>query len=180
MKNRSGFGWIGFISGLCMLLLGVFTFIRPESMFTWFTVIYGLIAVITGVCDIVFYIKAERYTGFGPVISLIFGVLGVMAGIILVTHPETGKWILSIAFPLWFIAHCISRMTHLNLIRLTAGSVYYYISLVVNILGLILGVVMLFKPAFTFITAGTLVGIYLITSGVEAIIIAFSKVGSRR
>ena len=77
MKNRSGFGWIGFISGLCMLLLGVFTFIRPESMFTWFTVIYGLIAVITGVCDIVFYIKAERYTGFGPVISLIFGVLGV-------------------------------------------------------------------------------------------------------
>lgn len=178
MRNRSGFGWLEFISGLCMLLLGVFTVFRPQSIFTWIAVIYGLLATITGVCDIVFYIKAERYTGFGPVVSLLSGILSVMAGTILLAHPSVGKWILSVLFPLWFIAHCISRLTHLNTIRFAAGNVFFYISLAINILGLILGVMMIFHPAFTFITAGTLVGIYLIAAGVETMVIALSKMGS--
>ncbi len=178
MKKRSGFGWIEFISGLCMLLLGIFTLFRPQGMFTWLVVIYGISAVITGICDIVFYIKTERYTGFGPVVALISGILSVMAGAVLLAHPDTGKWILSVLFPLWFIAHCISRLAHLDTIRFAAGKTCYYISLVINILGLILGIMMILQPIFTFIVAGTLVGIYLIVSGVEAIIIAFSKMGS--
>lgn len=178
MKKPSGFGWIEFISGLCMLLLGVFTIFRPQGMFTWFVMIYGLLAVITGICDIVFYIKTERYTGFGPIIALISGILSVMAGAILIAHPGMGKWILSVLFPLWFIAHCISRLTHLNTIRFVAGRVYYYISMVINIFGLVLGILMLLEPMFAFVSASTLVGIYLIAAGIEAVVIAFSKVGS--
>lgn len=178
MKKRSGFGWIEFISGLCMFLLGIFTIFRPQSMFTWFVAIYGLLAIVTGICDIVFYIKAERYTGFSPIISLISGILSVMAGAVLLAHPGIGKVILSVLFPLWFIAHCISHLTHLNTIRFIAGKACYYISLVMNVLGLVLGIMMLFQPAFAFVTAGTLVGIYLIAVGAEAIIIAFSEVGS--
>lgn len=177
MRRYSGFGWIEFISGLCMSFLGIFTIFRPESIFTWIAVIYGIIAIITGVCDIIFYIKAERYTGFGPVIALVSGILSVMTGAILLAHPGVGKWILSILFPLWFMAHCISRLAHLNTIRFIAGKVYYYLSMVVNILGLILGIVMLFTPAFTIITAGILVGVYLIISGVESVVIAFSEIG---
>lgn len=178
MKNRSGFGWIELISGLCMLLLGIFTIFRPQGMLTWFVVIYGLLALITGICDIVFYIKTERYLGFGPVIALISGILSVMAGAILMSRPQMGKWILSVLFPLWFIAHSISRMTHLNTIRFTAGRKFYYISLITNTLGLVLGVIMLFEPVFAFITAGVLIGIYLVASGLETILIAFSKIGS--
>lgn len=178
MRRRSGFGWIQFISGLCMLLLGIFTIIRPQSMFTWLVAIYGLLAIITGVCDIVFYIKTERYTGFGPIIALVSGILSVMAGAVLLAHPGMGKWILAVLFPLWFIAHCISRLAHLNMIRFTAGRTFYYISLVINVIGLVLGILMLVEPVFTFIAAGTLVGIYLIASGMEAIVIAFSEMGS--
>lgn len=178
MRNRSGFGWIEFISGLCMLLLGIFTIFRPESMFTWLVAVYGLLAIITGVCDIVFYIKTERYTGFCPIIALISGILSVMAGAVLLAHPGMGKWILAVLFPLWFIAHCISRLMHLDMIRFTAGRTYCYISLVINVLGLILGIMMLVQPIYSFIAVGTLVGIYLIASGLEKIVIAFSRMGS--
>lgn len=178
MRNRSGFGWIEFISGLCMLFLGIFTIFRPQSMFTWLVAIYGLLAIITGVCDIIFYIKTERYTGFAPIIALISGILSVMAGAVLLAHPEMGKWILSVLFPLWFIAHCISRLTHLNMIRFIAGRTFYYISLVINVFGLVLGIMMLVQPVLAFVAAGILVGIYLIASGVETIVIAFSKMGS--
>lgn len=178
MRKPSGFGWIAFLSGLCTLLLGIFTIFRPQGIFTWVAVIYGLLAVITGVCDIVLYIKAERYTGFGPIVALISGILSVMAGAILLAHPGMGKWIFSLLFPLWFIAHCISRLTHLGTIRIIAGKVYYYVSLVINVLGLVLGILMFIQPVLTFITVGTLVGIYLIAAGLETIVIAFSKMGS--
>lgn len=178
MRKRSGFGWIEFISGICMLILGLFTLFKPGSMFTGIAVIYGVIAVITGICDIVFYIKTERYTGFAPIVALVSGILSVMAGVILLGHPSVGKWIVSILFPLWFITHCISRLAHLGIIRLAAGDFCYYLSLITNIAGLILGILMLFEPAITLFTIGALIGIYLIAAGIESIILALSRMGS--
>ena len=60
--------------------------------------------------------------------------------------------IAALLFPLWFIAHCISRLTHLGIIRMMAGSFYYTFSLVVNILGLVLGILMLFQPFIALFT----------------------------
>lgn len=179
MRKRSGFGWFEFISGLCMLLLGIFTLARPQSMFAGITVLYGAIAISTGICDIVFYIKAERFLGIGPVLALVTGILSVMAGAALLSHPGMGEWILSVLVPVWFIAHCISRLTHLNMIRFVAGRGYYYFSIVLNIFGLILGTVMLCDPIFSILTTGTLIGIYLILAGAESIVLAFSRIGGR-
>lgn len=179
MKRRSGFGWVEFISGLCMLALGIFSFVRPSSTLSGLAVVYGIIAVITGVCDILVYIKAERFTGFAPALSLVAGILSVMAGTVLIAHPSIGTRVLLVLFPLWFISHCISRLMHLDAIRFHTGKGYFYFSLVVNIVGLVLGIMMLFEPMYTIVTAGTLIGVYLIVAGVESIVLAFSGMGSR-
>ena len=60
----------------------------------------------------------------------------------------------------------------------SSGDFCYYFSLVTNITGLILGVLMLFQPAFTLFTVGALIGIYLIAAGIESIILALSRMGS--
>ena len=52
-------------------------------------------------------------------------------------------------FPLWFLTHCISNLTHLNWVRLTAGRVNYTISLVLNILGIMLATLMLLHPVLS-------------------------------
>lgn len=179
MRRRSGFGWGELITGICMILLGIFTFINPGGIFTGLAVIYGAIAVINGICDIIFYIKAERYTGFGPGVALVSGVLSVMTGVVLLAHPGVGSWIVSILFPIWFIAHCISRLSHLQIIRMAAGTFYYYFSMIISILGLILGFLMIFQPVFAFFTAGIIIGSYLIVSGVDCIVLACSRMGSR-
>ena len=166
MRGRSGFGWSQFVMGLCLILLGVFTCMRPGSIFSGIGVIYGIAAVITGICDIVIYIKEERFTGFGPGLSLL-------------AYPGVAEWIVSLLFPLWFIAHCISRLTHLGIIRMMAGSFYYTFSLVVNILGLILGVLMLLQPFLALFTLGYMVGFVLIAFGIDCILMAFTDLGSR-
>lgn len=178
MKRKSSFGWNELLIGLLLLILGVFTFVRPESMLTGAVVIYGIIAIVMGVEDIVVYARLSRFTGFGPTLSLVSGILSVMCGVMLIANPNVGKWALTVLFPIWFIAHCISGLTHTNLIRLIGNPFYYYFSLFLNILGLVLGFMMIFSPAFSFLTIRAIsyfVAAYLMLFGIESIVAAFAR-----
>ncbi len=180
MKRRSGFGWLELILGILLILLGIFTLASPDLALTGLVVVYGIIAIVMAIADIVLYVRLERYIGFGPVVSLISGILSVMSGFMLLVYPNAGKWVLSLLFPIWFIAHCISRLSHLQTIRMTAGNGMYYFTLIVNIIGLILGFMMLLRPVFTLLSVTYIVSLYLILLGVDSIAIAISGIGSRR
>ena len=128
--------------------------------------------------DLVVYARLSRFISFGPMLSLISGILSVMCGVMLIANPNVGKWALTILLPIWFIAHCISELTRTNLIRLIGNPFYYYFSLILNILGLVLGFVMIFSPALSFVTLRAIcymVAIYLILFGIESIIAAFAR-----
>ena len=135
MRRRSGYGWFELIIGIMLVVLGIFTFIRPGSTLTGIVILYGLVAVITGISDLIFYVRTERYTGFGPAVSLISGIFSIMAGVMLLVYPGAGRWVMVLLLPIWFIAHCVSRLSHLNFIRMTAGEIYYWFALIVNIIG---------------------------------------------
>ena len=55
--------WTELITGILLILLGIYSLIRPVGMLTGVTVIYGLFAVVTGIADIAFYVRMERRTG---------------------------------------------------------------------------------------------------------------------
>ena len=178
MKKKTGFGWSELIVGLLLILLGIFTFIRPESMLTGAVVIYGVIVTFMGVEDLVVYARLSRFTGFGPTLSLVSGIMSVMCGVMLIANPNVGKWALTVLLPIWFIAHCIAELTRTNLIRLIGNPFYYYFSLILNILGLILGFVMIFSPILSFMTIRAIsyfAAIYMILFGIESVIAAFAR-----
>ena len=179
MRNRSAFGWGELVVGIALVVLGIFTFARPSSALTGIVFVYGLLAVVTGIADIAFYVKIEKHTGFGPVVSLITGILSILAGVLLLFNPDAVKWAMALLFPLWFITHCISRLTHLPVIRLTAGSGYYYCTLIVNILGLILGFVMIVNPMLSLFSVSYVIGIYLLLAGIDHLVLAVSSIGKR-
>lgn len=177
MKHRSKYGWMELIVGILLIVLGIFTFLQPESVLTGTVLVYGVLALITGIADIVFYVKMEHHTGIGPVVALVSGILSVLAGLLVMVYPGAAIWALAIFFPLWFIMHCISHLTHLEIIRYVAGNGYYYFSLIINIIGLVLGFLMLLQPTITFLSMGFLIGSYLILLGIDSLVLAFSDVG---
>lgn len=175
--KRSKYGWLEFVMGVLLIVLGIFSFLYPNSTLTGVVVIYGAVAIITGIADIVFYVRIDRHTGFGPTVSLLTGVLSVMSGVMLLVYPGSGKWILSLLFPIWFITHCISRLSHLNMIRFIAGKFTYYFTLIINIVGLVLGFLMVFHPYISLLSAGYIIGVYLILLGIDSLMMAFGKMG---
>ena len=174
MRRRSRYGWLELIEGILLILLGIYTLVNPGNMIRGVTFVYGILAVITGISDIVFYAKTERYTGFGPTISLVSGILSILAGLMLLMYPNAGELVLVLLLPIWFIAHSISRLTHLSLVRMTAGDFYYYFTMILNIAGVILGFLMILWPSIALFSAGFIVGIYLILLGIDSIVMACS------
>lgn len=169
MKYRSLYGWLNLIIGILLVILGLVSFTRPVEFLTSLVVLYGLAAVITGIVDIVFYCRMERHIGFGPTVSLISGILSVMTGFMLLVYPGAGRWALTLLFPLWFIAHCVSRLSHLNFLRLRAGKGYYYFVMIVNILGLVLGCLMLLSPQLSLLSMNAVIGTYLLLLGIDCV-----------
>ena len=179
MKRRSGFGWLELIEGILLIVLGCYTFARPDRALTGFIVVYAIFAVAMGVADILLYVRIAHFTGFGPIVSLLSGTLSVMAGVMLLVYPNAGKLILSVLVPLWFLAHCISRLSNLNKIRFFAGEFPYYFTLILNVLGLVLGGLMILNPLISLLSVPLIIGIYLLLLGVDCLILAFSKLGTR-
>ena len=179
MTKRSGFGWLELVIGIVLIGLGILAFAKPDLALTGLVFAYGIAAVIMGVADIILFIEVERYTGFGPILSLISGVLSVMVGLMLVAYPGTGVLILTVLFPIWFIAHVISRLAHLNHIRFVAGDGIYYFTLIVNIIGLFLGILMIIHPLFTLTTIRCFASAYLILLGIDSVVMAISRMGTR-
>lgn len=174
MKEYSRCKWLELIEGILLIILGIVTLVCPTGVFWGFSIIYGIMAIVTGVDDIIFYVKMEKYTGFGPVLALVSGVMSVLAGAMLLMYPNAGQLIIVMLIPIWFIAHSISRLSHLPLVRIGAGRVYYIFSLVLNIIGIVLGILMIFSPSIALFSASVLIGAYLILLGVDCVIMAGS------
>ena len=147
--------WWELIAGIVMIALGIASLARPSLAVTGLVYAYGAAGVIVGVADILRYIRVERYTGFGPIVSLVAGVLSVMSGVVILVNPRVGMAVFSLLFALWFITHCVSRLASLSRVRLAAGRGAYYAALVLNLMGLVLGAVLVVLPAASILTWAT-------------------------
>lgn len=183
MRRHSGFGWFELIAGVLFIALGVSTFVKPDKLLTGVVVIYGIFAIFSGVEDILIYARVSRFIGFGPMLSLITGILSVMSGIMILAYPDAGKWALSILFPIWFIAHCISQLAQLGMVRLAGRYVYFWFSLITDIIGIVLGFMMMASPSLSFMTMQTMcyvVALYLVLLGVGSVVSGIGRIASRR
>lgn len=180
MKNRRALGILDLILGILLFLAGLYALRHPLTALAGVVVFYGILAVATGIVDIVFYARMEQRTGFGPVTALIAGIFSIFTGILLLLRPGAGGLSLAILFPIWFIAHCISELARLPLLRWNGGRVAYWFSLVINILGLLLGLLMLVSPALSLFSLPWMAGLYLLLLGVNSIVLGIQNIISHR
>ena len=163
MRKRTEFGWMELILGIILTILGIFTMIRPESMLNSIVICYGIVAAVSGITDIIFYVKMERHMGVVPTVSLC---------------PGAAQRLVIWLFALWIIMHSISRLSHISTVRYFAGNSFGLVSLLLNIVGIVIGVMLLIEPITAVVAFGYLIGLYLTVLGIDSIASALSKMGS--
>lgn len=175
MKRKTEFNWLELLVGIIFILIGIYTFMNPGLTLTGFVIAYGILAVISGIADIAFYVQLDRHTGFGPTASLLMGILNVLLGFFLIINSDFGVVAAAILFPIWFISHCLGKLLNVNFIRIFGGRVQYWVALIVNIIGIILGFLMLFNPFASAVSMVYISGFYLLLVGIGSVVAAFGK-----
>ncbi len=169
MKNKK-ISWFDLICGIIMILLGIFALINPDRLLTDIIRLYSIVAIVTSIRNIIKYSQLDHIIGINPTISLIGEVCSLMVGIMLFLYPNSGRLILTLLIPIWFISRSIAQLSRFGMERPFMSNTKYYISLALSILCLILGIVMLMDPILTTALSSSIVGIYLIVTGVNLIV----------
>ena len=61
MNRRSDIGWFELIVGIILIIFGVVIMRQPVGVLTWIVILCGVLAILSGIGDIVLYVKMEHY-----------------------------------------------------------------------------------------------------------------------
>lgn len=92
---RSKWGWLLFL-GILMVALGTIALVIMPAATIGTAIVLGWLILISGVLEMVHAFGVQRWSGF--FLHLTGGILGLLIGLIVVTHPVAG----AVAFTLLF------------------------------------------------------------------------------
>ena len=174
MTERSGLNWVELMLGVLFVIMGAYTLLNLEVAFNSFLVAYGIIAIVTGIADIFLYTNMKTHTGAAPSFSMITGIVSIIVGIVVIFVAKTISWVIIFILAIWLVSHCVSRLFNLGFVKSMVGNRAFTLSLIINILGLLLGIVLMFNPLYAVIYVGYIISIYLILVGFSSVVYAFN------
>lgn len=169
-ENR--FDWGNFLLGLLFIGISFVAFRNPSGSLASLTVIIGISAIAKGLFDIFLRNRLKHLTGVKSSLLIVTGILDIIFGGILLFNINVGMISLAYVFAAWFLVDSISGLFSLDLAR-AVSTTYYWFNLIVTILGIFVGISLLFNPLTSALTLSFLVGFYLMWFGILNLVKAF-------
>ena len=170
--SKKGFNLVHFILGLILLVTGLVSFFNPLSSLVAIVVVFAVAALFEGIIQLVFRSRLLEYTGYKANSILVLGILDILIGLFLLFNMNFGLLALPYIFAIWFIMDSIGELIVSDVFK-SLSSGYYWFKIIMNVLGLILGIMMLFNPIISALTISFLVGLYFLTAGIDFIVTSF-------
>ncbi|MEG1503941.1 HdeD family acid-resistance protein [Enterococcus sp. 22-H-5-01] len=172
MERRSGFSFPYFLLGILFILVSLAAFKNPESSLLAIVYIFALLAIFKGIFELFVRRKLHEFTNQKSTMLIIVGIFDLLIGIFLFFNVTAGLIALPYVFAIWFIVDSIVALAESSIFR-ERGTGFYWFNLVINILGIILGFMLLFNPITSALTLAFLVGFYFMMIGISFIVYAF-------
>ena len=158
--------WLILLEGIAALIIGVLLIAYPQATFTFMVVLLGIYWLIAGIFKIISIFVESSQWG----LKLLIGVLGIIAGIIVLQYPfvssKTVAWVFIVVLGLDGISIGI-----LALIQAFQGGGWG--PGVLGILSILFGIVILANSVISALILPYVLGIFAIIGGIAAIIMAF-------
>lgn len=165
-KNENKFGWGFLICGLLFFACAVAVFRLPATALTAVAFVIVFSAALNGIWLLT--------NSMGLTSRIVVGILDLVLAVFLLINMKWTLLAVPWIFAFWFILDSIFRLISLDYVR-PFGKGYFWFSLILNVLGVILGIVLLFNPMLSALVMTTLIGIYLLIAGIEFIVLAFAR-----
>lgn len=163
------------LRGILMILLGIILLAWPMSSITTMIIFMGAWWLVDGIATVFKSIKGRKeIAGWGW--GIFTGILGVIAGIIVLSQPVLSTIITS-TFIIWFlgIAAIIYGISAIVTgIRVRKEMKGEWSMILGGLLSIIFGIILLSSPFVSALTIIKIMGVVALIGGITIIIVAFS------
>ncbi len=161
------------VQGIAALIIGLLLVSAPEATLTFMVLILGAYWLVSGILAIVrIFTGSSELNWFW---SLAVGVLGIVAGLIVLRHPLWSSILVPTIIVLFLGINALI-MGVLNLVRGFGGDGAGYVA--IAILDFIFGFILLGSPFVAAAILPVVLGIFALIGGIAMIITSFSMRGS--
>lgn len=170
-ESRKNYWWMSLISGMALLIFGLWFFVAPPESFQSLTIVFGVIILLVGLSEVYLSLK-NRKSVFDYMSYLWGGLLNVVLGVLLISSPETILWIISIVIGFWLIfkgGEQIKRAIRLK--KQQSGN--WKAVLIFGIVLVLVAAALLWHPEIIGITIAVWTAIAFIFIGIFRIFLAF-------
>lgn len=170
-ESRKNYWWMSLISGMALLIFGLWFFVAPLESFQSLTIVFGVIILLVGLSEVYLSLK-NRKSVFDYMSYLWGGLLNVVLGVLLISSPETILWIISIVIGFWLIfkgGEQIKRAIRLK--KQQSGN--WKAVLIFGIVLVLVAAALLWHPEIIGITIAVWTAIAFIFIGIFRIFLAF-------
>lgn len=163
--------WISLIIGILALIVGIWSLFIPFETFAVLTIIFVISFFVEGILEIVFAISNRKIqSGWGW--SVAMGVIDIIFAVILMMNMALAPIVLSYVIAIWVLIRAIWGIAIAIDLKNIPNSGWGWL-LTFAILGILLSLLMLFRPLFTIAFSAYFVGFALIFYGIFRISLAF-------
>ncbi|MHC5228433.1 HdeD family acid-resistance protein [Enterococcus sp. LJL99] len=170
--KKHGIDWGALILGILFVVTSLISFQDPAGNLVAIVLFFAIIAIMKGIFEIFVRNRMKELTGYKSYAPIILGVIDILIGVYFLFNLNIGVAALPFVFAIWFIIDSIFGLFTLDLAK-SVSTGYFWFTLIVDILGVILGFVLLANPLSAALTLSFLVGFYFMMFGITNIIYAF-------
>ncbi|NUI81773.1 DUF308 domain-containing protein [Staphylococcus borealis] len=164
-QDNNKLKWSSLIMGTLLLIVAVIIFSYPVKNFYTLTWLIGLFILINGVIQLLFRRAARAVAGSGTGLIMVIGIIDIIFGLLVMFNVGASSTFFIFMFAAWFIVSSI-----IGLLTISKQSRLKGLSIIVNILGLLLGMILLFNPMMGMILVSTMIAITFAILGVNYVI----------
>lgn len=157
------------ITSIAYLILGTFLAFRPEGTIAIFSYIIGAFMILAGGNCFVRYYKTKETQGFFGKFDIVYGIISIMAGLILILNPEAVASVLPFVLGVFFCVSGAVKLQYALDIKQVPGSKWIWLMVIAS-LTIACGVLFVFNPFKTAKTITRIIGIFLIIYSILDII----------
>lgn len=171
-RQHHGMDWGSLVLGILFVLTALISFQNPAGNLIAIVMVFAIFAIIKGIFEIFVRNRMKELPGYKAYAPIILGIIDILIGVYLLFNLNIGVAVLPFVFAIWFLFDSIFGLFTLDFAkRVSTG--YFWFTLIVDVLGIILGVMLLFNPLSSALTLSFLVGFYFMMFGISNIVYAF-------
>jgi uncharacterized membrane protein HdeD (DUF308 family) len=165
--DQSAIWWVFLLEGIAALIFGALLLTNPAATLVALAVFLGFYLLFVGVLELVRVFVDRSQPWYW---SLIIGILGIVAGIIVLNHPGLA----ALALPATLVVYLGITSLIMGVVGIIGGFSGGGIgSLVLGIASVLIGLLLLGSPMTTALAVPFVFGILLLAEGVTLILYAF-------